>query len=157
SGTGATDFACWPTPVRHVGVEKAPMHSFRTALGFLTVLPVGFRELPPPAVVARARYWLPVVGGLLGMLLGTWTALLVELTSSWLAAFLVLVAWVGLTGALHLDGFCDLCDGLFGGHTAEDRLQIMKDPHLGTFGLTGGVLLLLGKLVLLHEALDRLP
>ena len=42
---------------------------------------------------------------------------------------------IGLTGALHVDGFCDLCDGLFGGQTAEERLRIMKDPHLGTFGL----------------------
>ena len=55
------------------------------------------------------------------------------------------MAWVGLTGALHMDGFCDVCDGLFGGQTAEGRLRIMRDPHLGTFGLVGGLLLLLGK------------
>jgi adenosylcobinamide-GDP ribazoletransferase len=89
---------------------------------------------------------------LLGGALGGWTALL----GLWgrpplVSAFLVLLAWVVLTGALHLDGFCDLCDGLFGGRTPEDRLRIMKDPHLGTFGLAGGVLLLLGKFALLAE------
>jgi adenosylcobinamide-GDP ribazoletransferase len=68
----------------------------------------------------------------------------------------VLLAWVVVTGALHFDGFCDLCDGLFGGRTPEDRLRILRDPHLGTFGLAGGVLLLLGKLVLLHELLGGL-
>src|SRR4051794_38351947 len=93
-----------------------------------------------------------MVGALLGATLGGWTALL----ALWggpplVSAFLILLAWVVLTGALHLDGFCDLCDGLFGGHTPEDRLRIMKDPHVGTFALAGGVLLLLGKFVLLGE------
>ncbi len=130
------------------------MQSFLVALSFLTVLPVPFRKLPPPHAVARSRFWYPAVGLLLGALLGGGAALL----QAWgraplVQAFLLLVAWVGLTGALHLDGFCDLCDGLFGGRTLEDRLRILKDPHLGTFGLAGGVLLLLGKFVLLHEVL----
>src|SRR5438552_18043012 len=82
------------------------------------------------------------------------------LLSAWLparglAAFLTLLAWLGVTGALHLDGLCDLCDGLFGGKTPEDRLRIMKDPHVGAFGVVGLVLQLLGKFVLLNELLAR--
>jgi adenosylcobinamide-GDP ribazoletransferase len=128
------------------------MRSFLVALAFLTVVPVRFRTPPDAAAVARSRFWYPAVGALLGAALGGWTALLVL----WgrpppVSAFLVLLAWVVLTGALHLDGFCDLCDGLFGGRTPEERLRIMKDPHLGTFGLAGGVLLLLGKFVVLAE------
>jgi adenosylcobinamide-GDP ribazoletransferase len=134
------------------------MESLLVALAFLTVVPVRLRALPPAEVVARSRFWYPVVGVLLGAALGGWAALL---AASPLAvavrAFLVLLAWVVLTGALHLDGLCDLCDGLFGGRTPEDRLRILKDPHLGTFGLAGGVLLLLGKFALLSEALSRGP
>jgi adenosylcobinamide-GDP ribazoletransferase len=134
------------------------MHSFLVAVAFLTVLPVPFRTPPAPAAVARSRIWYPLVGLLLGALLGGATALLTAWgRSPLLAAFLLLVAWVILTGALHLDGFCDLCDGLFGGRTPEDRLRILKDPHVGTFGLAGGVLLLLGKFVLLHELLAHAP
>jgi adenosylcobinamide-GDP ribazoletransferase len=133
------------------------MHSFLVALAFLTVLPIRFAKLPTPAVVARARFWYPVVGLLLGALIGGWTALTARYTSAALSAFLVLAAWVALTGALHLDGFCDCCDGLFGGQTPEDRLRIMKDPHLGTFGLAGGVLLLLGKCAVLREVIARSP
>jgi adenosylcobinamide-GDP ribazoletransferase len=130
--------------------------SFLVALAFLTVLPIRFRTLPPAAVVAASRFWYPVVGLLLGAALGGWTSLVSA--GDWsplLAAFLVLLAWVLATGALHLDGVCDSCDGLFGGHTPEDRLRIMRDPHLGTFGLAGGVLLLTGKLVVLNELLQR--
>jgi adenosylcobinamide-GDP ribazoletransferase len=130
------------------------MQSFLVALSFLTVLPVPLRKLPPSHAVARSRFWYPVVGLVLGALLGGGAALL----QAWgraplVQAFVLLAAWVGLTGALHVDGFCDLCDGLFGGRTPEDRLRLLKDPHLGTFGLAGGVLLLLGKFVLLHEVL----
>ncbi len=130
------------------------MRSFLVALAFLTIVPIRFRTLPDAGTVARARFWYPLVGILLGGALGGLAALL----ALWsrppqLSAFVILLAWVVLTGALHLDGFCDLCDGLFGGRTPEDRLRIMKDPHLGTFGLAGGVLLLLGKFVLLTEAM----
>jgi len=126
------------------------MKSFLTALAFLTVLPIRFRETPSSTVVAQSRFWYPVIGLLLGLVLGGWTELVGRLGEPLLQAFLIVLAWVVLTGALHVDGFCDVCDGLFGGQTAEDRLRIMKDPHLGAFGLVGGVLLLLGKLVALQ-------
>jgi adenosylcobinamide-GDP ribazoletransferase len=126
------------------------MKSFLTALAFLTVFPIRFREFPSPTIVAQSRLWYPVVGLLLGLVLGGWTELVSRLGEQLLQSFLILLAWVGLTGALHVDGFCDVCDGLFGGQTPEDRLHIMKDPHLGTFGLVGGVLLLLGKFVALE-------
>ncbi|MBV9122230.1 MAG: adenosylcobinamide-GDP ribazoletransferase, partial [Planctomycetes bacterium] len=82
------------------------------ALAFLTVLPLRFRQEPSGADVARSRFWFPLVGLLLGALLGVWMAGIEWLQLPALGAFLVLLAWVGLTGALHLDGFCDLCDGL---------------------------------------------
>jgi adenosylcobinamide-GDP ribazoletransferase len=130
------------------------MRSFVVALAFLTILPIRFRTLPDAVTVARSRFWYPLVGALLGTALGGLAALLaVWGPPTMVSAFLVLLAWVVLTGALHLDGFCDLCDGLFGGCTPEDRLRILKDPHLGTFGLAGGVLLLLGKFILLAEVL----
>jgi adenosylcobinamide-GDP ribazoletransferase len=58
---------------------------------------------------------------------------------------LVLTLWVILTGALHLDGFLDACDGLLGGFTPESRMEIMRDERVGAFALAGGVLLLLVK------------
>jgi adenosylcobinamide-GDP ribazoletransferase len=131
--------------------------SFLTALAFLTVLPIRFRVQPSAEDVARSRFWYPVVGLLLGLILGGWMELTKQLGLPMVSAFLVLLAWVGLTGALHLDGLCDFCDGVFGGRNPEDRLRIMKEPHLGTFGLVGGVLVILGKFVALQGiAIDRL-
>jgi adenosylcobinamide-GDP ribazoletransferase len=55
---------------------------------------------------------------------------------------ITLVVWVLLTGGLHLDGLADCCDGLFVSATAERRLEIMKDPHVGAFGVIGLILIL---------------
>lgn len=134
------------------------MHSFLVALAFLTTLPIRTDSFPAAAVLARSRFWFPVVGLLLGAGLGgaAWGLLQVPLAPG-LRAFVLLAFWILLTGALHIDGFCDLCDGLFAGQSAADRLRILKDPHLGTFGLVGGVLLLLGKWTALTELLDRTP
>lgn len=133
------------------------MQSLLTALAFLTILPIRFDTPPTTQTIAQSRYWYPVAGLLLAVLLGAWAALVSLLTPLFVATFLVLAAWVVLTGALHIDGFMDLCDGLFAGETPEDRLRIMKDPHVGAFGLVGGVLLLLGKFVVLQETLKRGP
>jgi cobalamin 5'-phosphate synthase/cobalamin synthase len=126
------------------------MRSFLAALAFLTIVPVHLRSAPPAETVARSRFWFPVVSLILGTVLGLWSALVLRLPAPGLAAFLILLAWVAVTGALHFDGWCDVWDGLFGGRTEADRLQIMKDPHVGAFGLAAGVLLLLGKYVALQ-------
>jgi adenosylcobinamide-GDP ribazoletransferase len=130
------------------------MRSFLVALSFLTVVPVRLRVPPTAECLARSRWWYPVVGLLFGAALGAWAAVADRLVpSSGVRAFLVLLAWVAATGALHVDGFCDCCDGLFGGRKPEDRLRIMKDPHVGSFGVIGGVLLLLGKFAGLQAVL----
>jgi adenosylcobinamide-GDP ribazoletransferase len=134
-----------------------PMRSFLVALAFLSVVPIRFRQLPSDADVARSRFWFPVVGALLALLLGGWTAMAAWLRTPFLGAFLILLIWVGITAALHLDGLADACDGLFGGATPEDRLQIMKDPHIGTFGTVGVVLLLLGKFAALVQLIGGIP
>jgi adenosylcobinamide-GDP ribazoletransferase len=96
----------------------------------------------------------PLVGGLIGGLLAglAWLLRLVGLTETapLLPAALLLAAWAGLTGALHLDGWADCCDALFVPVNRERRLEIMKDPRLGGFGAAGLILLLLVKLAALQ-------
>jgi adenosylcobinamide-GDP ribazoletransferase len=50
------------------------------------------------------------------------------------AAVLPLVATMFLTGAMHEDGLCDTADGFGGGKTREQKLEIMRDSRIGTFG-----------------------
>jgi adenosylcobinamide-GDP ribazoletransferase len=48
-----------------------------------------------------------------------------------------------LTGAIHLDGLADSADGLLVSGDAEGRLAVMRDPHLGSYGVTAIVVVLL--------------
>jgi adenosylcobinamide-GDP ribazoletransferase len=69
-----------------------------------------------------------------------------------------MIASVLLTGALHEDGFADTCDGLGGGWTPEERLRIMKDSRIGTYGALGLVFLILLKyFALLQIETEILP
>jgi len=115
------------------------------ALKFLTVLPVPTPRDVPPKAMGRAAAYYPLVGALLGLLLVGADLLLGLVLAPVLRAALVLALWVGLTGALHLDGFLDCCDGLFAPCPPERRLEILRDTHAGSFAVVGAVLLLLVK------------
>jgi len=115
------------------------------AFKFLTVLPVPAPADAPPKAMGRAAAWYPLVGAVLGLLLAGGDLLLGLVFPLPLRSALVLALWVGLTGALHLDGFLDCCDGLLAARPPEERLRILRDVHAGSFAVVGGVLLLLLK------------
>ncbi|MFN2168358.1 MAG: adenosylcobinamide-GDP ribazoletransferase [Anaerolineae bacterium] len=129
------------------------------AFQFLTILPLpGARNLRDEDW-GRATAWYPFVGLVLGAILAGLDWGLRWLWPRGVATALLLVAWVALTGALHLDGFVDCCDALFAPVSRERRLEILRDVHVGAFGVTGVVLLLGVKLVALAAvpAALRLP
>lgn len=121
------------------------MRNLRTAFGLLTTLPFGMPEDWLPGDSGRAGIWYPLVGIVIGGLIWlSWRALTLCFPPL-IVGVLTLLVWVVLTGGLHLDGLADCCDGLFASTTAERRLEIMKDPHLGTFGCVGLLLVLMLK------------
>jgi adenosylcobinamide-GDP ribazoletransferase len=81
---------------------------------------------------------------LIGLLLFLANWGLGEVFSPVVTAAFTLLVWILISGAMHLDGLADSCDGL-AGNTAEKRLEIMKDSHTGAFGVVGISLLLLVK------------
>jgi adenosylcobinamide-GDP ribazoletransferase len=121
--------------------------SFISALRFLTVVPVPLRQQATKTQIGRSQAYFPLVGLLIGLLLvGLDYVFGLHLPVS-LASGLLLVTLVLITGANHLDGFIDTCDGLVGGKTPEQRREIMRDTRVGAFGVVGAVSLLLLKYV----------
>lgn len=125
------------------------MKRFLMAVSFLTVVPVCLKEAPRPGDQGKAAGWYPFVGALIGLLVAAayWAFSLIF--PSVLVATLTALIWIGVTGGLHLDGLADSCDGLLNSSSAERRLEIMKDPRLGTFGGIGLVLAILLKVACL--------
>lgn len=120
---------------------------FITAFKTLTVLPLPGKGSER---VADALYYFPLIGALIGGL----TALAAWVVGDFLdwpagagIAGVILISWV--TGGLHLDGLGDVADAYSPGRTRERMLEIMKDPHVGAFGVTAIVLVLLVKVIAL--------
>jgi adenosylcobinamide-GDP ribazoletransferase len=103
----------------------------------------------PTAPSPTAVLWFPVVGALMGFALGgVWAA------ADWLwppmvAAVIVVVADLALTGMLHFDGVVDAADGLLPHLPAERRLAVMAEPTAGAFGMGAGVMVLVLRVVAL--------
>ncbi|HEY9148062.1 MAG TPA: adenosylcobinamide-GDP ribazoletransferase [Gammaproteobacteria bacterium] len=131
------------------------MASFWIALQFLTRLPVPAQLDYAAVQLGRSVAWYPLIGLLLGGILFS-AAWLLQGSEPLLVAALLLTFWVGLTGALHLDGLADSADAWVGGLGDRERtLAIMKDPASGPIGVVALVLVLLLKfaaLVTLIEA-----
>ena len=148
------------------------MNGLRSAIGFLTILPLAPSGAPGSLVSARG--WFPLVGLLLGLILASLEILRMLMlqagSSGWygyaplpvtypvflnytilLWSVLLVVILVVLTRALHLDGFMDSCDALLGGFDRERRLAILRDPNVGAFAVIGVVCLLLIKVLTIAE------
>ena len=119
------------------------MTSIIAAFQFLTISPTLIKRIFTAQEMGRAVGWFPLVGVVLGLLLYGINNMAQLIFPVSVSAAITLFAWVMFTRAFHLDGLMDTCDGLFGGFTAERRLEIMKDSRMGAFGVAGGVLILL--------------
>ncbi|MCA9977789.1 MAG: adenosylcobinamide-GDP ribazoletransferase [Anaerolineales bacterium] len=136
-------------PIYKPEIKTSLFSPFLVAVQFLTVMPPLLKRPFTDQELGQAVGYYPLVGLLLGGVLVAANSALALLFPTALRIALLLALWVILTGVLHLDGFLDACDGLFGGWTPEKRLHIMRDERVGAFALAGGVLLLLTKYVAL--------
>ena len=116
------------------------------AMQFLTRIPLATRTLFDNKDYANSLAWYPVIGLILGGLVWLSGVTLAGLSSTSLAAALVLAVWVLLTGALHLDGVADCADAWVGGFSDREKtFQIIKDPRSGPIAVVVLVLVLLVK------------
>lgn len=113
------------------------MKRLLAAFIFFTRLPFWrIATVPSECFKHVVSYW-PIVGWLTGgVLAGTlWLlAQVLPVQVAWIGAILVRLL---VTGCLHEDGLADFCDGFGGGTTRERTLAIMKDSHIGTYGVVG--------------------
>jgi len=120
---------------------------FLAALRFLTIIPLPGRREISPEEAGRSIVYFPVVGLIIGIILVGLNWLLGLFLPSALVNVLLVVSLVAISGALHLDGFVDTCDGMAGHKTVEERWRVMQDSRAGAFGIIGACCLLLVKYV----------
>ena len=117
---------------------------------FFTRLPFWrLKEVPSECFKHVVPYWPWVgwlTGGLMAMVLGLGSQVM-PVSLAWILAIVIRLL---VTGALHEDGLADFFDGFGGGTTRERTLIIMKDSHIGTYGVIGLIVYFLLMLELRH-------
>ena len=123
---------------------------------FFTRLPFWrLKEVPSECFKHVVPYW-PWVGWLTGSAMAMVLALgslVMPVSLAWIWA---IVTRLLITGALHEDGLADFFDGFGGGTTRERTLAIMKDSHIGTYGVIGLIIYFLLMLELRHLPVSML-
>jgi adenosylcobinamide-GDP ribazoletransferase len=131
------------------------MQALLIALQFLTTFPVKISTPTKNEDLGRSILFYPLVGMFLASIL-ICSALLLSAQSSSVAAILVLMLWVALTGGLHLDGLADSADAWLGGLGDKSKtLAIMKDPTSGPIAVSILILILLTKFIMLSELIGE--
>ena len=111
---------------------------------FLTILPTSNATLDE---IAKYMYLFPIVGIIIGILVGSFGFGLSFLLDPIIVSFLVVTSIVIITGIHHADGLADFADGLMVKGNKEKKLNAMKDLSTGSAGVVAIVLYLIGLVI----------
>ncbi|MCD7035510.1 adenosylcobinamide-GDP ribazoletransferase [Metabacillus sp. GX 13764] len=137
---------------------KNSMAGFFLSLQFFTSIPIKRKLGMNSSRVYSMLQSLPLIG----LVLGGITAVLLYILASYTplsplaCAFIIWLFPILLTGGLHLDGWMDACDAYFSYRDREKRLEIMKDPRTGAFGVLSVLILLFAKFLFIYESIQQL-
>lgn len=128
------------------------MKSLILAIQFLTRIPINIKIETKENSFADSVVWFPIAG----LLIGAFNALVYWLSAMVLEGMLPIVctvlANVCITGALHVDGLADTCDGIYSARKKERMLEIMKDSRIGSNGALAVIFDMLIRISILSSA-----
>ena len=128
---------------------------FLIALGFLTRIPIPQKTDFSEQKLNHASKYFPAVGWLVGIFTAGLFSTFETAFPKTIALIFSLLFAILLTGAFHEDGLIDTADGLGGGWSKDQKLEIMKDSRIGTYGAIAIWFALSLKLILLLSVSTR--
>ncbi len=129
------------------------MRLYLIAIQFLTIIPLPFSFKCEEKDLGRSMSFFPLAGLTLGAVLVAIDYILSRFLPREIVDLLLVAVLAIITGALHLDGLADVCDGLAARGGRERFLSVMKDSRTGAAGAIGLIL----ALILKYEALLHIP
>ncbi|MEA4986835.1 MAG: adenosylcobinamide-GDP ribazoletransferase [Anaerovorax sp.] len=128
-------------------------------MAFFTRLPVPYVEYTEERYLKGLKL-IPLLGILMGGILYG-LSFFHLIFDQQVVSMILLGGYIVLTGGLHLDGLADTCDGIFSGRERDRMLEIMKDSHVGSFGVLSMIFFVAFYMVMYgripYEALVVLP
>ncbi len=117
-----------------------------SVFSFLTIIPTGNSDLQ---TVAKHMYLFPIIGIVIGLVMGATAYGLSLFLEPLIVGLLITAALVLITGIHHTDGLSDFADGLMVRGTRQKKLDVMRDPSVGSAGILAIVLYVAGTVIAL--------
>ena len=119
---------------------------------FMTRIPVFVKVEYDEEKLGKSIKYFPLVGAIIGIFLYGINILAGKITvNRQIAAMIIIIAEIFITGLIHIDGLADTADGLFSYAEKEKILEMMKDSRVGTNGAVALILYFMTKVILLSE------
>lgn len=115
-----------------------------SVFSFLTIIPANNSSIE---TVAKYMYIFPIVGILIGLLVGSFAFGLSLFLDPLIVSLLVVGVLSVITGIHHTDGLADFADGLMTKGKKEKKLKAMKDVSTGSAGIVSVVLYIVGMII----------
>ena len=117
-----------------MNIIRSQYELFLIAIGFLTRIPIPKKTDFSENKLNHASRYFPTVGWLIGIFSAGLFLSFELVFPKPIAIIFSLLITILLTGAFHEDGLIDTADGLGGGWSKDQKLEIMKDSRIGTYG-----------------------
>ena len=109
------------------------LSTIKAGIGFFTTIPVGI-DVKGIQKLSLNAYVFPLVGAIIGLLVGCIGIVLSHLPSYLFSALFIFILYL-ITGLNHLDGLMDFGDALLTHDTVEEKIRVMRDPSVGVGGI----------------------
>jgi adenosylcobinamide-GDP ribazoletransferase len=125
--------------------------SIQTIISFLTIIPGSKSHSNDLNSVANAMHYFPLAGVLIGAIVGGFAYLISLYLQPFIVGFLVTTMFALITGLHHTDALADFADGLMKRGEKITKRNVMRDPALGSAGVTAIVLYVVGMIITLSS------
>jgi adenosylcobinamide-GDP ribazoletransferase len=125
--------------------------SIQTIISFLTIIPGSKSQSNDLNSVANAMHYFPLAGVLIGAIVGGFAYLISLYLQPFIVGFLVTTMFALITGLHHTDALADFADGLMKRGEKITKRNVMRDPALGSAGVTAIVLYVVGMIITLSS------
>ncbi|KHF40752.1 adenosylcobinamide-GDP ribazoletransferase [Halalkalibacter okhensis] len=133
---------------------KHMVFGFVLAIQFLTRLPVPVHCPWNKQTSKWAIRSYPLVGMVMGLMIIAFVLTVGSYLPQTMLTLLTLTIWIWLSGGLHLDGWMDVADAVGSNASLEKKWEIMKDPHVGSFGILALFFLMGWKVIMIYQLIE---
>ena len=114
----------------------------KTVISSIAIAFAMYSKIPVPKTEWKAenmRYvmcFFPFVGGVIGGLVYFWMTIVesIPMSHTFFTVIIIMIPIV-VTGGIHMDGLLDTTDALSSFESKQRKLEILKDPNTGAFGV----------------------